>query len=89
MTLRTHCTFAVLAAALFAGVSRAGAAAHALDADGFDSRTGKNLWRYSTGTPIWGAAPMTYMFDGRQFVLVVFTEATTASIQSAQARRRV
>jgi len=36
----------------------------------FDSRTGKNLWRYQTGTPIWGAAPMTYMLDGRQHVVV-------------------
>ena len=36
----------------------------------FDSRSGKNLWRYSTGTPIWGAAAMTYMLDGRQFVLI-------------------
>ena len=36
----------------------------------FDSRTGRNLWRYSTGTPIWGAAAMTYLFDGRQFVLI-------------------
>ncbi len=36
----------------------------------FESRTGKNLWRYSTGTPIWGAAAMTYLLDGRQFVLI-------------------
>ena len=36
----------------------------------FDSRTGKNLWRYSTGTPIWGAAPITYMLDGRQHVVI-------------------
>jgi len=36
----------------------------------FDSRTGKNLWRYSTGTPIWGAAPMTYLLDGRQHIVI-------------------
>jgi alcohol dehydrogenase (cytochrome c) len=36
----------------------------------FDSRTGKNLWRYQTGTSIWGAAPMTFMLDGRQHVVV-------------------
>ena len=36
----------------------------------FDGRTGANLWRYSTGTPIWGAAPMTYMLDGRQHVII-------------------
>jgi alcohol dehydrogenase (cytochrome c) len=36
----------------------------------FDARTGTNLWRYATGTPIWGAAPMTFMLDGRQHVVV-------------------
>jgi alcohol dehydrogenase (cytochrome c) len=36
----------------------------------FDARSGKNLWRYSTGNSIWGAAPMTYMLDGRQQVLI-------------------
>jgi alcohol dehydrogenase (cytochrome c) len=36
----------------------------------FDSRTGRNLWRYSTGTPIWGAAPMTFMLDGRQHIVI-------------------
>ena len=36
----------------------------------FDARTGKNLWHYQTGSPIWGAAPMTYMLDGRQHVVI-------------------
>src|SRR6185436_5735043 len=36
----------------------------------FDSKTGRNLWRYATGTSIWGAAPMTYMLDGRQHVVI-------------------
>ncbi len=36
----------------------------------FDARTGTNLWRYPTGTPIWGAAPMTHMLDGRQRVVL-------------------
>ena len=36
----------------------------------FDARTGRNLWRYPTGTPIWGAAPMTFMLDGRQHVVI-------------------
>ena len=36
----------------------------------FDARNGKNLWRYSTGTPIWGAAPMTFMLDGRQHIVI-------------------
>ena len=36
----------------------------------FDARTGKNLWRYATGTPIWGAAAMTYLLEGRQHVVI-------------------
>jgi alcohol dehydrogenase (cytochrome c) len=36
----------------------------------FDARNGKNLWRYATGTPIWGAAAMTYMLEGRQHVVI-------------------
>jgi alcohol dehydrogenase (cytochrome c) len=36
----------------------------------FDARTGRNLWRYQTGASIWGAAAMTYMLDGRQFVVI-------------------
>jgi alcohol dehydrogenase (cytochrome c) len=36
----------------------------------FNARTGKNLWFYPTGSPIWGAAAMTYMLDGKQQVLI-------------------
>jgi alcohol dehydrogenase (cytochrome c) len=36
----------------------------------FDSRTGRNLWHYQTGSRIWGAAPMSFMLDGRQLVLI-------------------
>ena len=36
----------------------------------FETRTGRNLWRYQTGNGIWGAAPMTFELDGRQHVLV-------------------
>jgi alcohol dehydrogenase (cytochrome c) len=36
----------------------------------FDSRTGKNLWHYQTGSPIWGGAPMTYLLDDRQYVVI-------------------
>ena len=36
----------------------------------FDAASGKQLWHYQTGTSIWGAAPMTYMLDGRQQVLI-------------------
>jgi alcohol dehydrogenase (cytochrome c) len=31
----------------------------------FDSRTGKNLYRYRIGASVY-AAPITYMLDGRQ-----------------------
>ncbi len=36
----------------------------------FDAETGENLWHYQTGSRIWGAAPMTHMLDGRQYVLI-------------------
>ena len=36
----------------------------------FESKTGKKLWSYRTGSPIWGGAGMTYMLDGRQYVLI-------------------
>ena len=36
----------------------------------FDSRTGKPLWHYQTGSPVWGSAPVTYMLDGKQHVLI-------------------
>jgi alcohol dehydrogenase (cytochrome c) len=36
----------------------------------FESTTGKRLWRFQTGAPIWGAPPVTYMLDGRQWVVV-------------------
>jgi alcohol dehydrogenase (cytochrome c) len=34
-----------------------------------DARTGEELWRYQTGAPIY-AAPITYMLDGRQYVVI-------------------
>ena len=36
----------------------------------FDSRTGKKLWSYRTGSLIWGAAPTTVMLDGKQVVML-------------------
>jgi alcohol dehydrogenase (cytochrome c) len=36
----------------------------------FDSKTGKPLWHYQLGAPVWGSAPITYMLDGRQHVLI-------------------
>ena len=44
----------------------------------FEARTGKNLWFYPTGSPIWGAAAMTYMLDGRQQVLIGSGTTVTA-----------
>jgi alcohol dehydrogenase (cytochrome c) len=40
------------------------------DFNAFDARSGKRLWSYRTGSPIWGAAAMTYLLDGRQYVLI-------------------
>jgi len=43
------------------------------DADGnmmaFDAATGKNLWHFQTGASI-NAAPITYMLDGREYVVL-------------------
>ena len=36
----------------------------------FESASGKELWRFQTGAPIWGIAPITYMLDGVQWVAV-------------------
>ena len=35
----------------------------------FDATSGKNLWHFPTGAGIY-AAPVTFMLDGRQFVIV-------------------
>ena len=35
----------------------------------FDAAGGKNLWHFQTGSPIY-AAPITYMLDGRQYVVL-------------------
>lgn len=44
----------------------------------FNARTGENLWHYQTGSRIWGAAAMTHMLDGRQFVLIASGTTLTA-----------
>jgi len=36
----------------------------------FDSATGKELWGFQTGAPVWGIAPITYMLDGLQWVVI-------------------
>jgi alcohol dehydrogenase (cytochrome c) len=35
----------------------------------FDSGSGKELWKFQVGAPVWGSAPVTYMLDGRQWVV--------------------
>jgi len=34
-----------------------------------NSRTGELLWSYQMGAPLWGTSPITYMVDGRQYLL--------------------
>ena len=36
----------------------------------FEAKSGKRLWSYRTGSPIWGGTAMSYMLDGRQYVLI-------------------
>jgi alcohol dehydrogenase (cytochrome c) len=43
----------------------------------FDARSGKNLWHYQTGAPLYAGA-VTYMVDGRQFVLMPSGTTLTA-----------
>jgi alcohol dehydrogenase (cytochrome c) len=42
-----------------------------------ESRTGKELFRYQTGAPIY-APPTSYLFDGRQFVVIPSGSTLTA-----------
>ena len=35
-----------------------------------NAASGKELWRFQTGAPVWGVAPITYMLDGVQWVVV-------------------
>jgi alcohol dehydrogenase (cytochrome c) len=35
----------------------------------FDGESGKELWSFETGAPVWGSAAVTYMLDGRQWVV--------------------
>jgi len=36
----------------------------------FEGKSGKKLWSYRTGSPVWGAAANSYMLDGKQYVLI-------------------
>jgi len=35
----------------------------------FETNTGKELWQFEAGASIWGAAPISFMLDGRQWVV--------------------
>jgi alcohol dehydrogenase (cytochrome c) len=66
----------------WAGVlSTAGGVVFSGDSEGdvfaADSRTGKELWRYQVGAPLY-AAPSTYMMDARQYVVVPAGTTLTA-----------
>jgi alcohol dehydrogenase (cytochrome c) len=51
-----------------------------------DSRSGKELWRYQAGAPIY-APPTTYMIDGRQYVIMPAGMTLTAfALPSAVSR---
>ena len=59
----------------FAGaMSTASGLVFAGDEDGnfmaFESKSGKKLWSYRTGSRIYGTAAITYMLDGRQYVAI-------------------
>jgi alcohol dehydrogenase (cytochrome c) len=43
----------------------------------FDARTGKNLWHFQTGSALYAGA-ITYMVDGRQYVLLPSGTTLTA-----------
>ena len=42
-----------------------------------DARTGEVLWQY-LGNQGWRASPMTYEFDGRQYIAVAIGRSITA-----------
>jgi alcohol dehydrogenase (cytochrome c) len=44
----------------------------------FESTTGKLLWRFQTGGAVWGIAPISYMLDGRQWIVVPSGVTVTA-----------
>jgi alcohol dehydrogenase (cytochrome c) len=44
----------------------------------FDSSNGKDLWRFQTGAPVWGIAPVTFMLDGAQWVVIPSGTSLTA-----------
>jgi alcohol dehydrogenase (cytochrome c) len=51
-----------------------------------DSRSGKEVWRHALGAPVY-AAPITFMLDGRQFVLMPAGMTLTAFALPRQTTR--
>lgn len=51
----------------------------------FEGATGKELWKFEVGAPVWGSAAVTYMLDGRQWVVttsgLTFTAFALPSVQ--------
>jgi alcohol dehydrogenase (cytochrome c) len=43
-----------------------------------ESRTGEPIWSYQMGAPMWGTSAITYMVDGRQYVLAPAGTSLTA-----------
>jgi alcohol dehydrogenase (cytochrome c) len=44
----------------------------------FEGATGKELWKFQTGAQVWGSAAVTYMLDGRQWVVMTSGLSFTA-----------
>jgi alcohol dehydrogenase (cytochrome c) len=36
-----------------------------------DAQSGNVLWSFQANTPNWHASPMTYQFDGKQYIAIV------------------
>jgi alcohol dehydrogenase (cytochrome c) len=70
-------------------LSTAGGLVFSGDNDGYifaaDARSGKDLWRYQTGAPIY-APPTTYMIDNRQYVIMPAGSILTPFALPATAR---
>jgi alcohol dehydrogenase (cytochrome c) len=43
-----------------------------------DSKSGKLLWHYGLGSALHGTSPITYMLDGRQYLLIPAGTTLTA-----------
>jgi alcohol dehydrogenase (cytochrome c) len=54
----------------------------------FDATTGKELWRFQVGAPVWGGAPISFMLDGRQWIVTPAGLTLTAFALPAPSRPR-